>query len=150
VLQSAYTDKTKNKIIILDEKNGVISGKHVGEDVLRTATFAEINYLAFDLVSTDYHNQLFTELQSILSTNPNEPTKELSVLQTDREIKKHGKFIQRDHAKSWIFNKNTYTTLPAFIRNGISHPYPNDPKKQFTEDELRISIKLMRDIIQNP
>ena len=38
-------------------------------------------------------------------------------------------------------------TLPAFVRNRIDHPDPTDP---YTDDELRVSTELLRQIIQNP
>lgn len=134
VLSEALSDKTKNLVIVLTETNGVISAKKIdAPSVLPSITYAETNYLAFDIVSNDYHIELYGFLQQKESLN--------SVKLCDTYIKSHSLFNSTVHNKSSINpHGTTYDTLSTFIRNAIDHP---DPSRTFTDSELRISIELL-------
>ena len=54
-------NKDDTLIIILKENNGKVEPKYIGDTdfVLETTTAAEVNYIAFDVASIDYHQQLY-------------------------------------------------------------------------------------------
>lgn len=136
VLKSALKDKDNNLIVVLKENNGVISANKVeSPSVLPTITNAETNYLAFDVVSNDYHIELYGYLQNKII--------ETRVKQTDDYIKTQSDYDSNLHFKSSSYNTTTYETLPTYIRNAIDHP---DNGNTFTDEELRISIKLLIEI----
>jgi predicted ATP-binding protein involved in virulence len=133
VVEDALSDKIKNLVIVLNEVNGIIeTNKIIGPSVLPTITCAETNYLAFDIVSTDYHIELYGWLQT---KNSN-----YTVKSCDDFIKRHSAYKSLDHGKASSFNTTTYDTLTTYIRNAIDHP---DPNKTYTEIELRTSTQLL-------
>lgn len=133
VLESALKDRINNLVVVLNENNGNINVRKVdAPSVLPSITCAETNYLAFDVVSNDYHIQLYGYLQ-------NKESKQ-SVKSCDDFIKVSSYFNPTIHYKPSTFNTTTYDTLCTYIRNAIDHP---DPSKHFTEEELRISIELL-------
>lgn len=134
VLREALSDKTKNLVIVLTETYGVVSAKKIdAPSVLPSITYAETNYLAFDIVSNDFHIELYGFLQQKESLN--------SVKSCDTYIKNHSLFNPSVHNKSSANpHGTTYDTLSTYIRNAIDHP---DPNRIFTDRELRISIELL-------
>lgn len=134
VLKSALKDKDNNLVIVLKENNGVISVNKVeSPSILPTITNAETNYLAFDVVSNDYHIELYGYLQNKIN--------ETRVKQTDDYIKTQSDYNSSLHCKN-SFNPSgtTYDTLPTYIRNAIDHP---SASMNFTDEELRKSIELL-------
>jgi predicted ATP-binding protein involved in virulence len=133
VLSDALSNISKNIVIVLNETNGVITAKRIDTPtILPSITSAETNYIAFDIVSNDYHIELYGWLQNKESNN--------SVKLCDEFIKNHARFNSTIHTKLSSFNTVSYSTLSTYIRNAIDHP---DPSKVFTEHELRISIELL-------
>lgn len=133
VLEDALIDRTNNLVIVLTEANGVISAKRIdAPSVLPTITSAETNYLAFDIVSNDYHIELYGWLQTKISKT--------TVKSCDDYIKNHSLFNPSIHSKNSSFGTTNYSTLSTYIRNVIDHP---DPSKTFTEHELRTSTELL-------
>ncbi|MCP9754915.1 ATP-binding protein, partial [Lacihabitans sp. CCS-44] len=133
VLSEALSDKTKNLVIVLTETGGVISAKKIdAPSVLPSITNAETNYLAFDIVSNDYHIELYGWLQQKESKN--------TVKSCDDFIKNNSFYNSTTHGKASSFGTTTYDTLCTYIRNAIDHP---DPSRTYTEDQLRISTELL-------
>lgn len=133
VLSDALSDKTKNLVIVLTETEGVISAKKIdAPSVLPSITNAETNYLAFDIISNDYHIELYGWLQNKESKN--------TVKSCDDFIKNNSSYNSTTHRKASSFGTTTYETLSTYIRNAIDHP---DPSRTFTEDQLRISTELL-------
>ncbi|MGI9580822.1 AAA family ATPase [Chryseobacterium sp. RRHN12] len=137
VLKDALSDKENNLVILLWNDNGTVKAKRVDAPVvLPSITAAETNYLAFDIVSTDYHIELYGLLQD--KTNNN------TVKSCDDFIKNSDEYNPVLHSKISTHNTTTYETLSTFIRNAIHHP---DPARTYTERDLRISIELLIKLI---
>jgi predicted ATP-binding protein involved in virulence len=135
VLEEALSNKDNNLIIVLNDLSGVIQAKRIDiPSVLPSITSAETNYLAFDIVSIDYHIQLYGYLQEKMSLN--------SVRRCDAHIKSQSAFDPSIHGKVSVHPHGapTYYTLSTYIRNAIDHP---GPSKTFTESQLRTSIELL-------
>lgn len=133
VLKAALSDNSKNLVIALEEDAGVIKARKVDSpSVLPSVTSAETNYLAFDIISNDYHIELYGWLQDKESKS--------SVKSCDDFIKAHPRYDVSKHSKSSGFGRTAYDTLPTYIRNAIHHP---DPGNVFTEEEMRTSIELL-------
>lgn len=133
VLIEALSNQTTNIVITLEEKRGIITTKKIDSpSVLPSITSAETTYLAFDLVSNDYHIELYGWLQDKEYKN--------SLKLCDDFIKTQPDYNSAIHYKPSSFNTTTYDTLPTYIRNAIHHP---DSGNTFTEYELRCSIKLL-------
>lgn len=133
VLKDALTDSANNLVIVLWDDNGVIKSKRIdAPSVLPTITAAETNYLAFDIVSNDYHIELYGWLQDKAGG--------LNVKACDNFLKARPEYIVATHYKPSSHGATTYDTLSTFIRNSIHHP---DPARVFTEAELKTSIELL-------
>lgn len=136
VLKEALSDQSANLVIVLEDDNGLIKAKKINAPgVLPSITYAETNYLAFDIVSNDYHIELYGWLQQKESIP--------LVKMCDEYIKRHAAYDSKVHSKSSVHGRTTYDTLTTYIRNAIDHP---DISRQFTEDELRVSTELLIDI----
>lgn len=133
VLKEALIDINNNLVITLVESNGLINCQHINApSVLPSVTNAETTYLAFDVVSNDYHIELYGWLQDKEGKN--------KVKDCDTFIKSHIKYDPSKHAKQSGHNTTTYDTLCTYVRNCIHHP---DSGNTFTEQELRTSIELL-------
>ncbi len=137
VVEEALSNKTTDLVIVLNEVGETINVKKiVAPSVLPSITSAETNYLAFDIVSNDYHIELYGHLQQKYSLG--------TVKLCDNYIKGHSLYNLTVHGKSSSNpNGTTYDTLSTFIRNAIDHP---DPSRTFTENELRTSTELLIDL----
>lgn len=150
ILSSAFDKPNINGVIVLRNGGGNISASIVNAPgVHPSVTSAETIYLAYDVPTVDYHIELFSYIQRINGSINGE----LNVKQTDDYIINHATYNPAIHARPDVFtnprnNRTTnYATLPTFIRNRIDHPNPGNT---FTSDQLKLSIELMREIIQNP
>jgi len=133
VLENALINRANNLVIVLNDDNGIIKVRRIdAPSVLPTITSAETNFLAFDIVSNDYHIELYGWLQIKESRN--------TVKDCDNFIKNSSHYISSNHRKPSSFGSTTYDTLCTFIRNSIDHP---DQSRIFTESELRTSIELL-------
>lgn len=138
VLSEALSDKNDTIVFTLSESGGIINSKKIDSpSVLPSITNAEINYLAFDIVTNDYHIELYGYLQYKESLS--------RVKNCDTYIHNCPHYNQSTHSKPSSYNSTTYNTLSTYIRNAIDHP---DPSRTFTQDELRVSIDLLRDILK--
>lgn len=133
VVEDALSNRTSDLVIVLNEVAGNIAVKQiVAPSVLPSITSAETNYLAFDIVSNDYHIELYGWLQNKESKN--------AVKSCDDFIKANALYSSTIHSKPSSFGTTTYNTLCTYIRNTIDHPGPD---KTFTEAELRTSTELL-------
>ena len=100
-----------------------------------TITAAEINYLAFNIASTDYHIELYGNLQHKLG--------DANVIDTDTYIKSHNLYNAYIYRRLSSFtNRNghvtNYETLSTYIRNSIDHPDPI--KRPYTSSSCRVQL----------
>ncbi len=134
--ENVVSDALKNSsnlIIVLNELGGTIVPKKIdAPSILPSITSAETNYLAFDIVSNDYHIELYGWLQDKESKS--------SIKSCDNYITRHVLYDTSKHQKPSSFRTTTYDSLCTYIRNAIHHP---DPGNIFTEEELRTSIELL-------
>lgn len=134
ILQSALEDKDNSLIITLNDINVKIEGrKIVSPNVLPSITLAETNYIAFGIISTDYHIQLYGYLQNKTGT-------ESSVKSCDDYISQSSLYKHNIHNKVSSYKKNMYKTLPTYIRNAIDHPSSTN---NYTYEELKCSTELL-------
>jgi predicted ATP-binding protein involved in virulence len=140
VIKRALQDRANVLIVVLKEENGeIIPEKITAPSVLPSITAAETNYLAFNIVSVDYHIQLYGYLQSI--------TQNTRIKDCDTYIKNHPSYDVNKHSKVSGFNSTQYDTLCTYIRNAIDHP---DSGNMFTKDELKTSTELLIEMCKNP
>lgn len=95
-----------------------------------SSSYAEVNYEVFDILSSDYHNELYGYLEDIDKT----------------------KLDAIPKTKTWINTKTGATgpvSICAYIRHSIHHP-ENTRNSKYTNDELEESVKIMRDIKYPP
>ena len=123
-------------IIRLYRENNSINAKRISflDRVLPLATMSEIQYLVFGVSSTDYHNQLYGRLQSLINRN---------VKETDDYILNNFPCVPLKINNHGI---TTYNTLSTYIRNAIHHP---DSGLIFNDIELEKSIEILRHIIKS-
>lgn len=100
-------------------------------------TYSEVNYVVFDIPTTDYHNELYGYLQDRENLFSE---KEFEDYLRSKSIKKDKPYIKLSKDGK---TQNYKVTLSTFIRNLIHHP-ENTKNKYFTRDELIQSIKLLR------
>ena len=90
-------------------------------------SYAEVNYDVFDIVSSDYHNELYGYLEDVDKT----------------------KLDGLDKTKKWKNKKNggaeTDVSLATYIRHSIHHP-ENTLNTKFTPEELQESIEKLREL----
>lgn len=134
VIRSAIKDPDNVLIIILYDDNGTIKSKRADECVLPSVTASEINYLAFGIKSIDYHIALYGDLQT--------QTGKSSIKEIDDYIATQPEYNATVHQKIDTTH-GCYQTLPTYIRNAIDHP---DSGRSYTEEELSISLSLLRDL----
>lgn len=138
VLRSALEDRNNVLIIVLSDDNGSIHSKNItAPTILPTITSAETNYLAFGILSVDYHIELYGYLQNKTGND--------TVKSCDDYIAQSAFFNSALHAKTSSFTNQrghttSYQTLPTYIRNLIDHP---DPTQNYTQEELKRSIELL-------
>ncbi len=141
VLGEALKDSNDTLVIVLNDNNGTIGKKEVTAPLLLpTLVAAEVNYVAFDIPSVDYHIALYGSIQSKYNKH--------SIAACDQFIENQCApyYVVAEHESVTGFGGITYKTLPTKIRNHIDHP---DNPYPYTEDELRKSIELMRNILEN-
>ena len=96
----------------------------------------EVNYVAFDYVSEEYHNELYGYLMTLEDYR--------GVKDFDNRF-----FVQRKREntnKPWKDEPNQIT-IHTWIRNQIHHPEAFHNTTRYTERELKESIEFMRQSI---
>lgn len=139
VIRSALEDRDNVLIIVLSDDNGIIHSKNITTPtILPTITTAETNYLAFGILSVDYHIELYGYLQN--KTN-NSRVKDCD----DYIVSQKALYDPILHGKPSSFTERNghtanYQTLPTYIRNSIDHP---SPTRNYTQEELKRSTELL-------
>lgn len=135
VVRSALHDPDNVLVIILTDQNGTITADRINDVVLPTTTAAEVNYLAFDIKSIDYHIALYGDLQVLTSKS--------RIMEMDRYIEQQPEYDPATHEKEDNSVFGHYKTLPTYIRNAIDHP---DSGRNYSDADLEQSIELLRAI----
>ncbi len=134
IIKTALEDSDNVLVYVLKNKHGSVDPYKVTKPyILPFMSNAEINYIAFGVLSTDYHIQLYGYLQSKENKN--------TIKDCDDYIEHSPFYNSSIHSKpSTNPHGTSYNTLPTYIRNTIDHP---DSGNTFTEDELKNSIELL-------
>ncbi|WP_157445699.1 AAA family ATPase, partial [Chryseobacterium indologenes] len=145
VLNSALNKKENHIVIILEDAQGTIESKKINApSVLPSITTAETNYIAFNIISNDYHIELYGYLQEKFQLRKVKDTDEYIVNQTQF-------YNPAIHQKVYTYNHSrgttTYNSLSTYIRNCIDHP---DQIHSYSEAEIKTSIKLLIELCQQP
>ena len=143
VLSSALENRSNTLIMLLKHTGASIDIKKITAPVVLPAvTAAELNYVAFGIVSNDYHIELYGYLQNKIASNRG--ALECTVKQCDTYITQQSDYDPNLHYKNSVHimqNRTVnYETLPTYIRNAIDHP---DSSRTFTREELERSIELL-------
>lgn len=116
-------DSLSRNFKITKENNKTTKIEQIPE---KSTTFSEVNFEVFNILTTDYHNELYGYI----------------IFEDKNEINKLPKI------KSWINSKDKTekeVSLSEYIRHSIHHP-ENNLNIKYTQDELKESILLLRDI----
>ena len=135
VVRAALRDPDNVLVIILNDDNGIVKADKIHDRVLPTIIAAEVNYLAFDIKSIDYHIALYGDLQT--------QTGNAKIIDMDSYIKTQMEYDSLLYEKDDNSSYGHYKTLPTYIRNAIDHP---DSGRIYSEEELEKSIILLRKI----
>lgn len=145
ILKSVF-NQPDTLIVGLYKGNGEIKSQNItGMDTrLLEPTIAEIQYLVFDIVSTEYHNQLYGRLLYLC----NENKEKLKQEEVEKYLKKEfeNELNQILNPYNYHLSQKEIETLPTYIRNASSHP--ENFKRHYNDDDIKKSIKLLRDVIQ--
>ena len=131
VISEALKDLDKTKVIVLKrDGNGQVSANCIGTPAVLPYTMAaEVNYQAFELVSTDYHNALYGYIEA--EGWKNNFDFQYPTVSYDRE--RNGTVTTQQ------------ITLTEKIRHIIHHP--ENRNNSYTEGDLKESIERMRSFI---
>lgn len=137
----------KVKIYILNKKQNDISITDMNKGVLPYISANEINYNAFNLLTEEYHNELYGYIQKEAINENSNNNKEKCF---DNWLKeKYHIEIKKDWIKESPSKKTEEKcTLQTYIRNYIHHP-ENNHNKKYTKEEIKESIEKMISIIKN-
>ena len=146
ILKSAMEQGGWLIIRMYRDKNNKIASERVesSERRLPNLTFAEIRYLVFGISTTDYHNELYGQLQ-VAQVSEESIKKADSFIKSKRKLVK-GNLCYKTIRKHKNGTETIYETLPTYIRNKIHHPENNEPS--FTDEQLEASIKLLRELLK--
>lgn len=89
-----------------------------------TSSYAEVNYDVFDIVTTDYHNELYGYLE-------------------DTDIAKLNALPKTKVWHNTKTGKNENVSLSRYVRHSIHHP-ENDQNRTYTDKQLISSIEILR------
>ena len=106
-------------------------------------TLAEINYLAFDLPTSDFHNELYGYIQEVTGafTSP----KLDAWMESECAIPKDQKWIKVSRG---VQQAPEDVSLSTYIRHSIHHP-ENTHNQAFSETELKNSISSMLSVMSS-
>lgn len=129
LLIKQLSQNDRAKIMILKKNNHPLS---LEERKLPYFSSNETNYLAFALVTEEYHNELYGFLEA---------EDEFNNYKNGKGTMRYTKIL-RDGS-----TKDEQITLTEYIRHQIHHP-ENKNNPRYTSSQLKESILLMRDFIQ--
>lgn len=104
-------------------------------------TWGEINYRAFEVLSVEFHNELygFVQARAILEDEKNYYEEEFEKYLINKGIVQDQPYIR---LKKDGTTENQIRTIPTKIRNIVHHP-ENTNNLPFSEDDLKKSIELL-------
>lgn len=132
VISEALQNIDNTKVIVLKrDGNGQVSANCIGTPAVLPYTMAaEVNYQAFELVSTDYHNALYGYIEAEGWKN-----------NFDAQYQKINYIKLNPNGTT----SNLQKTLTEKIRHIIHHP--ENRYNSYTQEELKESIERMRNYI---
>lgn len=143
---SAYMVKQlefENIRIINDNKSIEEKVLKIDENYLNYPSLNEVNFLAFNEISIEYHNELYGLIQSKAIGEDDKNYFEASF---DDWLQSKG--IEKDRTYKKLTKdgsiKNESETLPTLIRNVIHHP--ENKNNSYSSKDLRESIEKLREI----
>ncbi len=101
---------------------------------LNPTTISEIQYLVFDILSIEYHNQLYSELLHNFSNQES----------IDNFLKSQFQNIENPYGYIWI---DSIETLPTYIRNATSHT--ENTERKYNDEDVKKSIEILRNALDN-
>jgi predicted ATP-dependent endonuclease of OLD family len=101
------------------------------------SSYAKVNYVVFNLATSDYHNELYGNLQ--------EQAEKFNEREFEDYLKSKNVNQDRPYIKlaKGVPQKSYNVTLPTYIRNLIHHP-ENTNNQSFSQKELVESIELLK------
>ena len=126
IKQFAYNENVKNIILYKDR-----TVKDFAEQKLTYISSNETNYLAFNLPTEEYHNELYEELKFKYA-------EDWTIKRFDNEFFVQAKKEKAEYPEKGIENR---VSLHTYIRNQIHHRKENGTPDK---DLLRKSIEIMR------
>lgn len=120
------------RLIKVQDGNKTI--ENVSRGLIPYPSLNEVNFLAFNEITEEYHDELYGHIV------------EQGWLSEFRNGKSTMLYIRSQNVKGKQEQKQEQITLTEYVRNQIHHP-ENRLNPRFTEEQLVISIGLMRDFI---
>lgn len=134
VKQLAYNKNVKNIVLKKDK-----TVKEFDSRKLSYISSNETNYLAFNLATEEYHNELYEELR--LKYEELKNTENISINRFDNEFFIQNKKEPQAYPEK---GKENRVSLHTFVRNQIHH---NAENGNVNESDLRNSINIMRNYL---
>lgn len=121
----------KVQVIVLKKENNEVNIRTVGLRVLPYMSANEINYIAFNMPTEEYHNELYAELKSLYGEGK-------QIKQFDKDY-----FVDENKESAcWPWKRKVNeVSIHTFVRNQIHHQKENGKAKI---DDLKHSIDKMR------
>ena len=138
VVEASFPQKTTLILVLRRQGEQITATSIQHTPVLPTLSIAETNYLAFHLVSVDYHVSLYSFMQAKFQLT--------SIASADKFVASHQAFNPQKHIRRDRFGDSDFHTLPTYIRNSINHP---ESGRHYSQSELATSIQLLKDICQS-
>lgn len=131
IKQLSYNDKININILRKKDGNKKIEVVSIDEKLLSYNSANEINYLAFEFATEEYHNELFEELKFLKGDD-----KSIKIFDRDYFVK------EKEEKKNspWLGHENE-VSIHTFIRNQIHHQKDNGKADYI---KLKSSIIKMR------
>lgn len=118
---------------LIYSENGNKNIKSVEPNQLPYPSLNEINYIAFNDLTEEYHNELYGYIEAEGKFNE---------FKTGKEVISYIRLLQNGTTKS------EQKILTEYIRHQIHHP-ENEHNVRFTFEQLKESVDLMREFIQD-
>ena len=146
VLRSALSKKDTTEIVLFKNRNGNVRIRKITNSwSLPYFTISELNYRAFNIVSSDYHNELYGYIQKKKKLHSIKGCD--NFIHSSLYYKSNSRYAFTSTHTNNDGHKTTYYTLPTYIRNRIHHP--ESTLRPYSREELRLSIRLLIKISQS-
>ena len=141
ILKSVFK-RSDTLVVRLYKDKGEIRSENITNmnTVLKETTIAEIQYLVFGIISSEYYNHLYGLLLFMCGGTQKKVERYFI-----NKYNGHLKDICNPYGYSYG-QQNSIETLPTYIRNAIDHP-ENDDRK-YTEEDLEKALVLLRNEIK--